>query len=274
MSFDAQKIGRLACEALQQEVRLSPKPGLVDAENSGAHSDMDLAMLLRSAAALEPYFALFAAHGAAQASCPLDGRLKDIRAEGREAEEAMFTATNGVNTHKGALFLLGALCYAAGHCAGNGLALSPQMICQTAARVCADVTRELGDKAGRAFAAFSARGARGEAQDGFPNAQLALKQFRQATERGMTDHDAWLFALLVLIATIEDSNVLARCGEKIAREIKARAGEIASHNPLGGEAFSRDIEALDRDCQLWRASPGGAADLLACAMFLAAISEE
>ena len=35
-----------------------------------------------------------------------EGRLLDIRASGLDAEQAMFAATNGVNTHKGALFLL------------------------------------------------------------------------------------------------------------------------------------------------------------------------
>lgn len=274
MSLDARTIGRLSCEALQAEARLSPKPGLVDAENCGAHSDMDLPLLLASATVLEPYFVLFAARGIAEAALPPEGRLNAIRAEGREAEQAMLAATNGVNTHKGALFLLGALCYAAGHLAGNGGALAPSSVCQTAAKVCAGITRELGAGAGRAFAKFSARGARGEAEDGFPNVLFALKEREKATARGMTNHDAWLFALLKLIETLEDTNVLARCGEQTARELKARASMIASRNPSGGEALKVDMRGLNQDCLRWHASPGGAADVLACAIFLQSVMEQ
>lgn len=114
MSITPEQIGQLACAALEQEARLTPKPGLVDAENNGAHTDMDFAMLLKSASVLEPYFARFATQGMADAAFPPDGRISAIRAEGRAAERAMLLATNGVNTHKGALFLLGVLCYAAG----------------------------------------------------------------------------------------------------------------------------------------------------------------
>ena len=272
MSLDANSIGRLACEALKKEACLSPKPGLVDAENCGAHTDMNLALLIKSATALEPYFTRFAEQGILNAALPPDGMLSTIRAEGRKAEEAMFETTNGVNTHKGALFLLGALCYAAGYCAGNGIALLAQTVCQTAGRVCAGVTGELGAGAGRAYLQHGAKGARGEAEAGFPHALLAVGAFQSAILRGAGEDDAWLFALLRLIETLDDANVLARCGEETAQELKARAGEIASRYPAGGEAFLREMRALDRDCQSWHASPGGAADLLATAMFLTRIA--
>ena len=273
MTLEATTIGSLARAALEREARLTPKPGLVDAENSGAHSDMNLALLLVSAAALEPFFALFAAAGMADAALLPDGRLNCIREDGIAAEQAMFLATNGVNTHKGALFLLGALCYAAGYCAENGTALLPETVCAVAGRVCRGVTQELGERAGRAFASHGARGARGEAEDGFPRALFALETFRRARARSAAEHDAWLLALMRLMEVVEDANVLARCGDEIARALKARAGEIAARYPSGGEDFLREIRVLGRDCMLWRASPGGAADLLACAMFLLALSE-
>jgi len=271
MSITAEQTGRFAREALEQEARLSPKPGLVDAENCGAHTDMDLELLLRSANALEPYFAGFAAQGIADAALPLDGRIATLREQGREAEHAMFAATDGVNTHKGALFLLGLLCYAAGHCFENG-EHSPEVVCATAARFCGGITRELGESAGRAFARYGARGARGEAEDGFPHALDALKTYRKAVSLGAAQSDAWLLALLELIATLDDANVLARCGEETAQTLRERAGEIASRYPAGGTNMRDEIRALDRECIAFRASPGGAADLLACAMFLHALT--
>ena len=273
MSTAAARIGALARAALEREARLSPKPGLVDAESSGAHSDMDLALLFKSAETLEPYFALFAARGMERAQLPPEGLLSSIRADGREAERAMLAATNGVNTHKGALFLLGALCYCAGNRAGNGETLLPEAICRTAGRVCGGVTRELGADAGRAFVSFGARGARGEAEDGFPNALLALEAFGAAKARGAGEDDAWLLATLRLVATVEDANVLARCGGDVARELRTRAGGIAARHPAGGEGLAREIRALGERCRVWRASPGGAADVLACAMLLHALAE-
>jgi len=273
MSLTAEQIGQLARAALEQEARLTPKPGLVDAENSGAHDDMDLALLLKSASVLEPFFAQFAAQGMLDAALSPEGRLATIRANGREAEAAMFAATNGINTHKGALFLIGTLCYVAGHCAANEVILHPQFVCTTAARVCRGITQELGTNAGRAYAHFGARGARGEAEDGFPHALLAAEAYAHAKSLGAGEDDAWLLALLQLIATIDDANVLARCGEETAHTLGQRAGEIALRYPAGGSGLDEEISALDCDCRSWNASPGGAADLLACAMFLHTLTE-
>ena len=273
MKIDAEQIGTLARDALAQEAQLSPKPGLVDAENSGAHSDMDLSLLLLSAETLLPYFTRFAALGCENAGFTPVGRLSSFRVEGIEAERAMFAATRGVNTHRGALFLLGALCYAAGYCAENGLRLLPETVCRTAGRLCAGVTRELGASAGRAYAKYGAAGARGEAEAGFPHALLALAESDRATTCGAGEDEAWLLALLRLIAAIRDTNVLARCGEETARALRRQAGDLADAYPAGGNALAEAIRALDYDCRILRVSPGGAADLLACAMFLRALDQ-
>ena len=273
MRLTAEQIGSLARAALEREARLSPKPGLVDAKNSGAHRDMNLALLLRSADALEPFFAHFAARGIEQAHLPPEGRLADIRASGVEAEQAMFAATTGVNTHKGALFLLGVLCYSVGYCVGNDVTLLAQTVCGIAARMCGGITKELGAQAGRAYSSHGARGARGEAEDGFPHALLALKTFEIAKTQCAEENDAWLLVLLHLIATMEDANVLARCGAETARELRNCAATIAERYPAGGAELAREIRALDADCRAWRASPGGAADVLACALFLQALMQ-
>ena len=273
MSLTPEQIGALARDALTREAVLSPKPGLVDAENSGAHKDMDVALLLTSASALEPYLTRFAVRGMQDASCSPEGRLSIIRADGREAERAMFAATGNVNTHKGALFLLGVLCYSAGYCFANG-AFSARDVCAVGAKLCKGITAELGDSAGRAFARYGARGARGEAEDGFPHVLEAMHAFRCAREQGATERDAWLVSLLGLIASLEDANVLTRCGETIARELRSGAEKIALRYPAGGASLAGEIRALDRDCRVWNASPGGAADLLACAMFSSTLEDK
>lgn len=269
MSLSPEQIGLLACEALEFEAQLSPKPGLVDAENSGAHADMDLALLLKSAEAVRPYFFRFALRGAEDSSLPPEGRLCAIRQDGLDAENAMYAATSGVNTHKGAIFLVGVLCYSAGRLCAVGKTLSPDAIAGDAALVCRGVTRELGASAGRAFARYGAKGARGEAEAGYPSVvQIALPAYQSALQSGSSEIDAWLIALLRLIEQVDDANVLSRCGETVALELKQFAGKIANAFPAGGSDLAPAIRALNERCRLWHASPGGAADLLACAKFL------
>lgn len=134
----------LAEKSLICEVDATPKPGLVDRENSGAHNDMDRAMFLRSARALRGFFRQCAEIGAAcgaateetfavnpvetPANNPVktsvaESRLRvlagKLRRAGLQGEAAMYAVTGGVNTHKGLIFSLGILCAACGIMAGS-----------------------------------------------------------------------------------------------------------------------------------------------------------
>ncbi len=134
----------LAEKSLICEVDATPKPGLVDRENSGAHNDMDRAMFLRSARALRGFFRQCAEIGAACGAAteetfavnpvetPANNPAKASEAEprlrvlagklrraGLQGEAAMYAVTGGVNTHKGLIFSLGILCAACGIMAGS-----------------------------------------------------------------------------------------------------------------------------------------------------------
>lgn len=274
MIWSPELIGHTAYGALVFEAQLTPKPGLVDAENNGAHTDMDLTTLLKGAEAIRPFLTRFAQTGVSDAALPPNGRLSAIRADGVEAETAMLRATGGVNTHKGAIFLLGVLCYATGRRSALDERPDPLTVAAEAALVCEGVTQELGKHAGRAFVRYGARGARGEAEAGYPGViSVALPAYREATAANAGEWDAWLLALLRLIEHVNDANVLDRCGEEIASELKKKARRIAERYPSGGESMLEEIRALDEQCRMWRASPGGSADLLACAKFLHAMEQ-
>ena len=84
---------------------------------------MDYHTFLDSIASLPPYFEICAAEGAACAAGEVDGTgggpallLTKLRGPGLAAEKEMLRATGGVNTHKGAIFILGILAAAAGYC--------------------------------------------------------------------------------------------------------------------------------------------------------------
>ena len=104
-------IAHLATQALQAELDTTPKPGLVDKDNNGAHRDMDHALMQLSINTLHPYFVRLALLGFAD-TLPSHAAIRDT---GIEAEKAMLAATNGVNTHKGALFSMGLAVVAAAY---------------------------------------------------------------------------------------------------------------------------------------------------------------
>src|SRR6202012_2117966 len=95
----SQQLASLACQALIAEAELTPKPGLVDRRGPGAHHDLSLALMKQSANAIEPYFAVMAEYSQGH---DLDGALRShLAVVGRQAERAMYDATEGSNAHKG-----------------------------------------------------------------------------------------------------------------------------------------------------------------------------
>ena len=61
-------------------------------------------------------------------------------------------------------------------------------------------------------------------------------------------------------------------GARVAAD--AATSRIALRYPAGGASLAGEIRTLDRDCRVWNASPGGAADLLSCAMFFSALEDK
>ena len=265
------RIARLAAAALVEEVYTTPKPGLVDLNNTGAHRDMTVQTFLYSAAALQPYFREMAELGR---TLPQEALLPALRASGIRAEAAMFKATDGVNTHKGALFSLGILC----GCAGRFLAMNRRPAAEDLCGLAADLTRgicarELGvgdETHGQGvFRKYGARGIRGEAESGFASVRMySLPCFRQELERGTEYGEAAVKALLSLISRVPDTTVLHRRGEKIA----AWAAEEAAR--CLADYREDTVLELDRAFIRENVSHGGCADLLAVTIFLHRLETE
>lgn len=117
--YMTEKIAAFAVESMLYEVAATPKPGLVDRANNGAHNDMDFFTFMSSAAALHDTFDLMIKLGVQKQSSPIQELLPMLRKEGRLAEKKMFEATGGVNTHKGMIFSLGILCGCCGWILGR-----------------------------------------------------------------------------------------------------------------------------------------------------------
>ena len=204
--FCAIEVPRLAEEALWQELELTPKPGLVDRLNNGAHHDMDHALFVRSINAIAPWLSRFTALGSDYADQPADEQLRLLRPMGIACEQAMYAATGGVNTHKGGIFALGLLCFAA----GRVREVTASNLCREVGILCRGlVARELAGRSAaatageRQFRQLGLTGARGEAESGFATVRRVLPQWN-----GRQLHDL----LLRLMAVNPDSNLVSRGG--------------------------------------------------------------
>lgn len=265
----ARRIGMCAQQALLYEAITTPKPGLVDREDSGAHGDMDLFSFAASAAALGDWFAESARIGASMRGEREAEIFARLRAEGYWAEERMLSATGGVNTHKGALFSLGILCCAAGM---TGEDASMDDLLTAAARLAEPSMEDLrGLDPGHARTGGEAQyvetgrtGVRGEAAAGFPHVRSrGLPALTRALSEGKNLNDAGLAALIALMASLDDSNILRRGGMDALRRAQNRAREL-ERSGFGPE----DLRSLNREFIRENVSPGGSADLLAVTYFL------
>lgn len=273
---ETDRIARLAHTALVREAEATPKPGLVDRVSSGAHADMTIDTFYRAIAALEPYWHQFAASGAAAPHLSPAEALRQIRPIGLAAERAMYGATGGVNTHKGAIFSLGLLCCACERLLARGEVLAVENVCREAAGIAKEtlpeLARERSTKGGRAYAAYGSMGARGEAAGGFLSARtLGLPELLRARAMGANENDALLFALLRLIGSVEDTNVLLRAGPEAARWARAEAQAFLGRYLPGDPEAIPALERLNAAFSEKNVSPGGCADLLAVTWFLAAL---
>lgn len=270
---DRETVSALATRALLDEVCVTPKPGLVDRANSGSHRDMDVFTFTASAAALAPYWGECFQIGR-EVESPED-TLQVLKKAGLRAERRMFAATNGVNTHKGAIYTLGLLCGAVGRlwkpeapCRGPEalLAMGGTLARAAAEAELAALTPETAWTAGqRLYLEQGLSGARGEAARGFPGVALALTALKNALSAGRSKNDAGAIALLSLIARGTDTNLAARGGQEGAEWAAARCRELLEWDSLPDMA---EIAGIDREFIRKNLSPGGCADLLAAAFFL------
>ncbi|AKT52875.1 hypothetical protein ADJ73_13975 [Arsenicicoccus sp. oral taxon 190] len=273
----AEHLADLAERALLAEVELSPKPGLVDPLSCGAHDDMDVHTFLASIAAMRPWFPVFHETGRAGHR---DGRrafVARLRGPGQACEDAMFAATGGVNTHKGAVFAFGLLLGCAGRLSAAGEPVTVASLSHMTARMASTIVgQELGHLGRprtygeRAYADHGLTGARGEAASGYRSVvDVALPAYHQVLARTGREDLALLQALLELMAGTDDTTLVKTGSLQGMRHVQARARELLQVGGALAPDITARVVALDEDLSARQLSPGGCADLLAVTAFFA-----
>lgn len=263
------RLGDLAVAVLIDEATLAPKPGLVDTRGSGAHGDMTLRTMIDSAHSLRDAFVAMARAG--QQARRIDVALRErLGALGREAETAMLQATGGINTHRGAIWALGLLVGASGWL---GKARSIGAVTQMAAVIARLPDRHrpahTGNKGALTRAAYGVGGAQEQAEAAFPHVTaIGLPALRDGRARGDAEPTAQVNALLAIMARLDDTCVLARAGQSGLDDMQAGAESVLDAGGIGTLTGRRRLHELEATMLAQRASPGGAADLLAATLFL------
>ncbi len=263
-------LARLCMQALVAEAELTPKPGLVDRRGAGTHKDLSLSMMKRSALAIEPYFyqmALIAS--GAYASQHLRERLAAI---GRDAERAMYKATGGSNSHKGAIWALGLLVSAASM---TGPDTTAAVIAETARSIAMfpdSATLQLVTHGHVVAERYGVQGARGEALAGFPHVvRVGLPALRAKRSSGATEPVARIDALLSIMSRLEDTCVLYRRNSAALEAVRSGAYKVIAAGGCGSPYGKQRLMQLDGEVLNLGVSPGGSADLLAATLFLDAV---
>lgn len=318
-------IATMAQRAVLYEVTASPKPGLVDRLNAGAHKDMDFYTFMDSSTTLYKGFFDCARLGfsygleAARVASHMDlagmdlywdeslclcQLMEAIRIPGIETEKRMFEQTMGINTHKGIIFSLGISCAALGYLEGLNIKTSSlvsssssgllgcethsmEAICKTVSLMTASLLEKDFEKihekseltyGEKLYRDFGITGIRGEVASGFKtvteNAFPSLRAWQRGElknhqEVNLSKNDLLLEILLRLMCSCEDSNVLTRGGQEGLMYTKEQAAAFIQEGGMCQADSHSKLEAMDLAFTAKRLSPGGSADLLSVAVFLA-----
>jgi holo-ACP synthase / triphosphoribosyl-dephospho-CoA synthase len=268
------------CErAMKTEVELTPKPGLVDQANSGAHRDMDIHTFYASIQAIKPFVTQWIQTAQTYAHEDAKQSFVRLREIGIACEKAMFEATFGVNTHKGMIFCLAVFCGAIGRLKASDQsftckALQAQMQALCANLVEDDLLHVKPNSAGaRFFYETGSSGIRGIAQSGFAIVlESALPFFLQhKAEEG--EAVALKKTLLFLMSRLDDSTLWSRGGVDGLNYAKNKAQELL-HVTCHAEILDAHLNEFDTDMISKNLSPGGSADLLAMTWLVSHIVKE
>ena len=249
-------VADLAERALRLELDTTPKPGLVDRQDNGAHKDMDYALMSKSISALRPYLTRLAVESAKDID---PAKIKEI---GIEAEKAMLKATGGVNTHKGALFCIGLSVAAASCLACSTGAVEAYSFKELVSRAASEIPSARGTHGAEAKRSFKAVGALENARAAYPELFTDwLPYYRSLEGDPFRCHKT----LLHIMTTLDDTNILHRRGAEGLAHAEAEAARLL-------EDFSESgLSSLNKDFIRENISPGGSADMLSLTIFIESI---
>lgn len=248
----------LAVQSIKTELDTTPKPGLVDKADNGAHSDMDYNLMLKSILSLHPYFT--------ELSCLAYNEdvidINKIKTIGIEAEKQMLFTTNGVNTYKGALFSMGLVLYAASYLCQQRDKVQEQQLQKTIKLLSTKFSQPDDTHGKKVIEKHNIKGALSSAIGGYP---LLFDRWLPFFRSHRDEEHSLIKLLLFIMTELDDTNIYYRKGEEVVRRVKQQAQEVL-------DDFSIDkVQKLNTEFIKENISPGGAADMLSLTLLIYAV---
>ncbi len=275
--FIAEKLSNLVFESMVAEVFAYPKFGCVSAVNSGCHKNMDVYTFLISSLALHKYFVKICLMSFSDEN--IVEVFKRSRIIGKEAEKAMFMATDDVNTHKGAIFVFGVLLIAICKSIYDKMdfAKIQSLVKEMTSGIVSEELAKVSDISAsmtygeRAYMKSKLSGIRGEVEGGLQAVfNTGLPTFIGSADLCMNDQ--LVHTLIALMSVVEDTTLVHKSFDVgIINSVQQDAKELIFNGGFKGEiarnrVFDKTAEYIERQL-----SPGGSADLLAATYFLSKV---
>lgn len=270
----AAQVDRLALSALQDEVSLELKPGLVCPSSRGSHQDMDYALFLTSIDAMQGYYAELFALGFQQRP------FQQLQQAGLHCEQRMMQATRQVNTHKGAIFNLGFASAGLGQCVRQGLTINAANICgQIMTQWQLDLLNKLDrnpmSHGQQMKQKYGISGAIEQVAYGFEIIQqAALPCFESALRASGCRSKASIQTLLTLISRLPDTNIVWRGGMSALFIVQEMAQKFLDDGGVFQPQWTAKLQQINQYFTEHRLSPGGSADLLGITLFFHKVEHE
>lgn len=262
----AETYSNLALKSIILEVSCSPSFGLVSPKTTGGHNDMDFFTFIDSGFSIASYLKSFFNAGFSPLS--VDLIFKKIRKIGKNAEKEMFFATNGVNTHKGLIFLIGIFLANLGKIKYESKSLSelPTYI----SFMCRDILKDFenlnqkinltnGEKLYLKYGIIGIREIVKNGMDIIFNGSIHI--FEKNINLGI--NAAMIKTLIFLMKNLNDTTILHRHNFETLSEVKQTASSL-----LNKELNFSELEKIEKNFSKRRISPGGSADLLVITLLL------
>ena len=238
--FSEEKYVNLVIYGLINELNKPYGFGCVGINYQGSHQDMDYKTFIASIEVIANEFRKFE---------NIDTRsFVKLRKFGQSIEKAMFKATSGINTHKGAIFSL--ILILAGLKNGANYLESSNEIKKLTKDILLDFADEtMSDSYGlELYKTTQNKGIRGYAYQGY---DFLFNEIETYYTKANDDVKTYL----LLISQLEDTTIIKRGGFELLKELQIKA-------KLALESLS--YKELDNFCLNNNLSCGGSADLLAC----------
>lgn len=242
--------------------------------SNGSHKDMNFYTFIDSSFSLDNYFSDCFDYGQENDFYSPEF-FKNLRDLGKKAEQEMYEATKGINTHKGTIFSMGILISVLSAYSKENENIDLNILSQRIKTMCSSLLSELSQSENsknishgeKVFKKYNLTGARGLAASGYDIVLLdGIDKLVEFTKKYDLE-TACILLLFYYISILDDTNIVNRTDIETLEEMKTLSGELFEKCKTENE-IKKEMSKLNDIFIEKNISAGGSADLLILTIFI------